>query len=311
MNLLRKRPVAIVISACIVLFSAVSMIARSPQGTEVTSPPPAHTEAVREEEPLTPTPPPPPDAVPLGTVSISEQVLFEEQGVRLTARTIEESWSGIDITVLIENDSDVPVTVQARNVSVNGFMFEDIAFSSSVTAGNRANDNITFLSSGFERSGIETMGTIELSFLVFHSDSWNDIFQTEPVVIETSAAGQVMQAMPATIQTIFEQDGVSVAFMGVEESWLGTDVVLFIMNDTDEVITVQTRDEAVNGHMVFGIMSATVMPGKVAVDTIGFGSWELERDNITEIETVEFRLNISAGDSWSNAITTDIIQLVP
>ena len=244
-------------------------------------------------------------------VSVSEAILFEQEDVRLTVTGLEESWMGTELQVLIENDSDVPVTVQVRNVSVNGFMLNDAVFSPSVTPGNRANDSITFMSSGLESSGIDTFGVIELSFVVFHSESWNDIFQTELIQIETSAAGQFTQALPNTIETIYEQGGISISYMGLEESFLGEDIVLFIVNDTDEAIIVQARDEAVNGFMVTGVMSATVLPGRMAVTSLGFGSWDLEANNIETIETVAFRFAILDYDNWANTTLTDMIELTP
>ena len=244
-------------------------------------------------------------------VSVSEALLFEQEGVRLTVTGLEESWMGTELQVLIENDSDVPVTVQVRNVSVNGFMLNDAVFSPSVTPGNRVNDSITFMSNGLETSGIDTFGVIELSFVVFHSESWDDIFQTEFIGIETSAARHFTQALPNTIETIYDQDGISISYMGLEESFLGEDVVLFIINDTDRPIIVQARDEAVNGLMVTGVMSATVLPGRMTVTSLGFGSWDLEANNIEVIETVAFRFAILDYDNWANTTLTDMIELTP
>jgi len=155
------------------------------------------------------------------------------------------------------------------------------------------------------------LALIELSFVVFNSDDWNDIFRTETIVIETSATGQFTQPLPNTIQTIFEQDSIYVAYMDMEESWLGTEVVFFIANNTEDMITVQVRDEAVNGFMRSGIMSADVMPGKMAVSTMSFGSWELEENDIDHIETIEFRFHIFSRDDWANSITTDLIRITP
>lgn len=260
----------------------------------------------------TEVPEPEPQVEPAGPATIAETVLFDYEGVRLTARALEDSWMGMDLTVLIENDTETPVTVQVRNASVNGFMFPSTVFSPSVTPGNRANDSISFMSSGLEESQIETIGVIELSFVVFHSETWENIFTTDIITIETSAAGQFTQIIPNTIETVFDQDGIYIAYMGIEESWMGQDVLFFIVNNTDEEITIQVREEAVNGFMVSGIMSATVLPGKMAVDSMGFGSWDLEDNDIEEIEMIEFRFNVFHGDLFrGTSFLSDIIQIHP
>ena len=266
-----------------------------------------HEPSTQEESALTEqetTPEPMPD------ISIPENVLFDSEGIRISARGLSDSWQGTALDLLIENDSEIPVTVQVRDVSVNGIMFGQTSMSASVTPGNMANDNIMFLSSGFERNGIETMGVIEFAFRIINNDDWSESFTSDRIVIETSAAGQFNQPLPDTIETIFEQDGIYIAHMCFEETWMGKDVVFFIANDTDEAITIQARDEVINGFMISGSMSSEVLPGKVAIGSLSFGEWQLEENGIEDIDFVEFRFRIIFED-WGDSFETDLIRLTP
>ena len=60
--------------------------------------------------------------------------------------------------------------------------------------------------------------------------------------------------------------------------------------------------------MVSGIMSTEVLPGKVAIGDLTFGSWELEENDIEEIEYVEFRFRVIHED-WNLSFETDLIRL--
>ena len=57
-------------------------------------------------------------------------------------------------------------------------------------------------------------------------------------------------------------------------------------------MTVQTRDESVNGFMVGPYFSCEVCAGKRAVDRIVFSSTELDENNIGNFETVGFSFHI-------------------
>lgn len=93
-----------------------------------------------------------------------------------------ESIFGPSIVVYIENTGDTDVTVQTRDVSINGFMVDDI-FSCDVVPGKRAVDTITFIETDLEENGIAVIENVELSFLVFDMANWETIVDTEAVNI--------------------------------------------------------------------------------------------------------------------------------
>lgn len=95
----------------------------------------------------------------------------------------KDSFWGADVTVYIENNTDQPITIQARDVSINGFMV-DPSFSSDVMPGKKAYDSITFFESDLEDNDIKDITEIELKFLAFNKDSWKDIFETNVIKIE-------------------------------------------------------------------------------------------------------------------------------
>lgn len=82
-------------------------------------------------------------------VTIEEQVLFEGNDFKITATGIEDGLFGTDLKLLIENNSSQNITVQARNSNVNGFMVETM-MSADVAAGKKANDSLTFETTGLK-----------------------------------------------------------------------------------------------------------------------------------------------------------------
>lgn len=110
---------------------------------------------------------------------------YEDSMVKIVVKKLNssESFWGSDVYLYIENKSDKSITVQATDVSINGFMV-DPAFSCEVNTGKRAFDTITFFESDLEKNGITDITEIELKFHIFETESGNDIKDTESIIIK-------------------------------------------------------------------------------------------------------------------------------
>lgn len=112
----------------------------------------------------------------------SGNVAYEGNGVKIVVKGLSEDDSifGPGIIVYIENSSDKDITVQTRDVSVNGFMVNAL-FSSDVMVGKHAVDAITFLSSELEENEITAIEAVELSFHIYDFAEWETIVDTDVV----------------------------------------------------------------------------------------------------------------------------------
>jgi hypothetical protein len=273
----------------------------SPAATPTTtdSQPSQSEEPTQSEKPAAPS-----------EATVDERVLFEQSGIKLTLKSLSKELFGPELKVLVENDGEVPITVQVRDCSVNGFMLSSLIFSSDVVPGKKNNDEIRFMSSELESSGIDTIGTVELSFHVFNSETWDTIFDTETITIKTSAADSVTQTAPEARNIAYENDDIIISFVDFDtESFWGLDIKFYIENKGDTAITVQARDTSINGFMIDGSMSCDVLPGKMANTTLSFFSSSLEENGIDEIESVELKFHIFEKDSWDTIVDTDTITL--
>lgn len=83
----------------------------------------------------------------------------------------------------IENLSDIGITVQVRDTSINGIMMDPI-FSTDIAVGKKANDEMSFYS--LKDEGIDKIETMEFSFHVFGSEDWDTIVDTDPIILDFS-----------------------------------------------------------------------------------------------------------------------------
>ena len=121
-------------------------------------------------------------------VSIEETLLVDEGGVKITAKGLRMGGLfGPELKLLIENNSGKDLTVQCRNVSVNGYMVETM-MSVDVVNGKKANDSITFMASDLEICGITAIADMELSFHMFTTADWEAYPETAPIPVKAPIA---------------------------------------------------------------------------------------------------------------------------
>jgi len=253
---------------------------------------------------------PSPEPVPEAGPAISETVLVDEAGVKITAKSLNaDDLFGPEIKLLIENNTEQNLTFQCRNASVNGYMVETM-MSVDVVGGKKANDSLTFMGSDLEECGIETIADMAFAFSVFDSETWEDYMETEQIQLRTSVADTYEYVYDDSGDVAYEGNGVKIVVKGLKEDEIwGPGIVVYIANTGSENITIQSRDVSINGFMVDALFSSDVLEGKHAIDTITFLSSDLEENEITEIESIELSFCIFDFDSWETIVDTDVVKI--
>lgn len=249
--------------------------------------------------------------VKAGSETIEEQVLVDEEGLTITAKSLDvKGFYGPEIKLLIENNTGKNLTVQARNTSVNGYMVETL-LSCDVADGKKANDTLVFASSDLKAAGIDVIADMEFSFHVFEMESWDDYFNSEMITLTTSAAEGFEYIFDDSGEAVFDDNGIKIVVKGLstDDSFFGPGIVLYLENNTDDPITVQTRDVSVNGFMMEPFFSCDICAGKHVIDSITFMSSELEENDISKIEEVDLSFHIFDQESWDTIQDTDFITL--
>lgn len=243
--------------------------------------------------------------------TISETVLVDEAGIKITAKSLEvDEVFGPEIKLLIENNSGKDLTFQCRNASVNGYMVETM-MSVDVVNGKKANDSLTFMQSDFEACGIEAIADMEIAFHIFDMADWETYLDTDAIQIRTSIADTFEYTYDDNGELAYEGNGIKIVIKGLAEddSIFGPSIVTYIENTGDKDVTVQTRDVSVNGFMVEAVFSCDVVAGKRAVDTITFMESDLEGNGITTIENVELSFHVFDFDDWETIVDTEIANI--
>jgi len=129
-------------------------------------------------------------------------------------------------------------------------------------------------------------------------------------VTETETESTKTNSSPATIEetVLLEQDGVVVKATKLDkDSIWGTELGIYVENNSDKNIIVQAEDVSINDYMITQLFSAEVSAGKKTNDTMSFT--KLDELGIDTIATIEMQLKFVDPDSYSNLFTSEPIVI--
>ena len=116
-------------------------------------------------------------------VTLAETVLFDQDGIRITATGLStDSLFGLELNLLVENDSAQNIVVQPNYCMVNGYMMTDLLYSD-LAPHSHAVDTLTLLGSELEDNHIDTITDAELSLQITDADYYQTIDSTAPITL--------------------------------------------------------------------------------------------------------------------------------
>jgi hypothetical protein len=244
------------------------------------------------------------------TVTIEEQVLFDQNDIKITATEyVTDSIFGDGIKLLIENNSDKTVMVGCNALIVNNYMITDL-FGSEVAAGKKANETMYLSSTELNAAGIETVGQIEMYFHIYDSESFEDICNSDCITIQTSEYENMDVTVEDAGTELYNQDGIRIVGKTVDEdSFWGTAIVLYCENTSGKNVGIAVDDMSINGFMMSPLFTTTVYDGKMAISDITIFSTELENNGIETIEDVELKFRMYDADTYQTIVETEAITL--
>ena len=225
--------------------------------------------------------------------------------IKITGIDLEGEY-GPELKAYIENKSeDKTYTVSIEHATINGIQADGyIYMGAEVAAQKKANETIEISEWDLEKYGIDKLTDIQLQFNVFDSDSWEDVVSASAHVYpygEENAETYVREAKE-TDKVLVDNEYVKVtaidAKMNEEYDWY--EVNLYVENKTDAEVMFAAENASINGYMIEPYWAVSVIPKTVGFSTMSWYSDELEENDISEVEEIEFELNAYDYDSYDS-----------
>ena len=239
--------------------------------------------------------------------STTEEVILDDENSSFIILSSEfTSTGGYELEYYIENKTtDKELMFSWDDVSMNGYMIDPF-FASSITPGKREYGTITFSSWRLEELGFESIDEIEFNLRVYDENDWladnlvDDIYAVYPTGKTPDSVIYPNRVTTATEVIIYENNQCSFIILSSEINTYGEyEISYFIENKTDDLDLMFTwNDVSVNGYMIDPYFASLVIAGKREYGTITFYSSDLEENSITEVNNIEFELEIYNDFDW-------------
>ena len=239
--------------------------------------------------------------------TIEQTVLVDEADVKITANSLEyDDIVGPYLKLLIENNSDLDLTVQTNYVAVNACMVEHSMYID-VPAGKKANADLYFDRYDMAASGITDIADIEVSFHLTEQDKWEEYLDTDFIRIETSLADEFEYTIDESGDVIYDANGIKLIHKGWstdEEGWWPGAIIL-AENNTDQNVTISTRNVSINGYVVDPLYYEDVCANKRSVDAVSIFQSDLAENGIESVEVLELTFEILDLATYDLVAVTD------
>lgn len=244
----------------------------------------------------------------MSEVTVKEQILLDQKGVKVTLTNMISDDSAVRIKFLVENNTNEDLVIVSDDESVNGYMYF-VGMYADVVAGKKKVTEACLYKERLTESNINVIKEIELKFRSYSSVTYEDYFKSDSVRIETSAYRK-----PITVQTIPVEQPVIVT----EVSEITTEPVIetTMTETTTEVTAVTTTaiettttTEATTSTKASECLLDTVEMAEGPV-TIEIGTAKLSTDltrlavSLTLINNTENLLQVDAINAQTNSSKT-------
>lgn len=237
-------------------------------------------------------------------VELEEQVVYDDNDIKVTVTGLTEGYSGMEVKIRVENNTENNIVLSGdvfivNGICMNGWLYTEVA------AGKKANDSITFYFDYLEVAGIEAIATVScVDAHIVDTDSFDTLFET-PFAFETSIADDYVQKIDDSGEVLFQDAGVTVIYKTMAQNSMGEQVILLVKNETGKNITVEMDDVSVNGYTVSAWSYDSLPADTVCFTVLDIYSSTLEENEIEKVEEVCFYVEVLDADNWDEICTSD------
>lgn len=241
--------------------------------------------------------------IPVPAITFQETVFVDDENCTFTIKSIDPDgdW-GYTLNAFLENKTDLNLMFSLNDVSVNGFMCDPF-WASQVSAGMKANEEISFYESSLEDLGITDVTEITFTLRVYDYDDFTaDALVEETFTIYPMGEDAVETYVRTPVDNeivLFENEDVTMIVIGQEDdSMWGYTLVVYLENNTDHTLMFSADDVTVNGFMCDPFWATEVAPGKRAITNISWSDDDFAENDITEVESITLPITVYDYNDW-------------
>lgn len=243
----------------------------------------------------------------------SGQLLFEENGISVhSLGFVRDYYDNMALRLLVVNNNGNNISYTSNDsFAINGFM-ADAYVQGFVYAGTVYCEDVSIYQDELELLGITTPGQAAFQLVMREPDTYETLATTPILTVDSGEQGDFTAKRNPEDQLIYEGNGLRIYSQGAMEYDLNnskTDLLKIYMEYTgSETIELQLDDTSVNGKEIFLFFSKyTLIPGTKNVCYLRGSIFDLEEENITQVNDIAFRIKIREEGDYVSIGESDIL----
>lgn len=249
-----------------------------------------------------------PPAKPQQTVPenpLTRQVIYEDKGIRITVKGMEEdTMTGTEIGILVENGTDRNIAFSADLFVVNGITVPGYLYAQAA-AGTKTNDAIELYTDVLNSAGITSIGTLRgYDARILDTDTFEILAQV-PLELITTHAGDGSFSYDESGVELFQSEGITVIAQVVQEEFYGKTARLLVKNGTGKDIIVEAEHVSVNGFTLDAWLYDTVAADTVRYCHLDLFETGLAENGIDSVESISFQLSFLDAHTYEQIVQSE------
>lgn len=185
--------------------------------------------------------------------TIEEQVLFDEAGVKVIAKSIVDTENyGKGIALTFENNNIKALTFDCKKMIINGIMAPDL-FGDRVEAGGSV-DIVGYFGSGMMNYiGIDNVGEIQLEFDCYDTVNYTSVYKSDLISVKTSEYENMDTEHSFDGEKLFEGYGLTIYGKMASDDIFDNAMLFYMENDSDKDLFLKsdgvTIDDVLNEYL--------------------------------------------------------------
>ena len=220
---------------------------------------------------------------PVGTV------LFDKDGIQVVYQGMMSSFSSENLRLEIINNSDVGIIFETEALVVNGVTVA-VSCYKTVAHHDSSEELICIDRSDLDDWNITTIRSIGIAEAVIRSQDSNDVLHTVSYQLVIDGSGDLKQEVDVSGETLAHHTDLTVIAKGVRDSFVGKELILLVINHSDEDFVVNVDNLSVNGYTCEAYASNLIVRGTAGLCRVDIFDKNLQQQGITRIEEITFDL---------------------
>lgn len=241
-------------------------------------------------------------------------VLYDADGILAIADWQDGQEYEDGIQVVIQNNTAKDFTFSSRDMIVNGYVLRDSLLYCQVQQGHTAQCWLRLDQGDLDKAGIETVQSLSLALVVYDSESYDTLVETDFIPLRTTA--KLFQPVDDSGVPLFQQDGIRVVYRGYVPGEYDPDTLsegtlqFFLENNTEQYLDCYTTECQVNGQRVMLSLWCPLPPHTRAVSSMYlYDLEELELLSWEAITELTLRLEFSGHNEYDPFLQTGVLVL--